>query len=78
VHCNFCTLTFLIKLIQCNIFQVTFTLVHASTERPVSQGSAEETKLNLIPRVTGSRAALNVLLPVPEVVLALLPPPPGI
>jgi inositol polyphosphate-4-phosphatase len=56
---------------------VTFTLVHAGTERPVSQGSAQETTLNLVPRVTGSRAALNVMLPVPEVVLSLLPSPPG-
>ncbi|XP_059468525.1 inositol polyphosphate-4-phosphatase type I A isoform X2 [Neocloeon triangulifer] len=55
---------------------VTFTLAHASTEKPSSQGS-QETKPNLIPRVTGCRAALSVILPVPEVVMSLLPPPPA-
>ncbi|CAB3379897.1 Hypothetical predicted protein [Cloeon dipterum] len=54
---------------------VTFTLVHASTERPA--GSAQETRPNIVPRVTGSRAALNVIVPVPEVVMSLLPPPPA-
>ncbi|XP_034254490.1 inositol polyphosphate-4-phosphatase type I A isoform X2 [Thrips palmi] len=66
---------------------VTFTLVHSSSTSPSSLSSSSNSRKNRgpnssdrigptstpLPRVMGSRAALTVLLPVPDVVLSQLP-----
>jgi hypothetical protein len=54
---------------------VTFSLVHAAPadRQTQSHASAEELAASLSPRVTGSRAALCVQLPVPEAVFSMLP-----
>ncbi|KAF4518623.1 hypothetical protein B566_EDAN005948 [Ephemera danica] len=59
---------------------VTFTLVHAGSGSPNDRaqgGKRPQEIMTPIPRVTGSRAALTVLLPVPEAIFSMMPSNPA-